>query len=805
MTSPYQPSMSFSPSVNGPDMTAAPSRPVSDLPQSQVDAIIRTKRKAREPKACYPCHARKVKCDRNLPCDGCVKRDHADLCSYERPSKKRIMGAAGPSQYRDSPAATPGGSESVGLPGSAETPIRLKQEPGVARSNPLTSAGRVSIPREEWDNVRTRLKEMEQTINNLRVGLEKAEEGQASSLETGSVQSGDASIRSKAASPEREGIHAANTLGEGTVHLGSRSVLAYILNNKSGSDQLQALLEGGILPKLGLDNESATYPFVDLWSSDMSTFDVSAVCSALPSDQQCKEFFYYYRDIAGAIYPVLEDIPNFEMHLDLLLRTRTATGGIYRSDNDQAQKPFGVSIAFLGLLFAVLASGCQSSDLPGKERELTSQVYVCCSYQCLRMTNFLSQPTIDAIQTLLVIGNVLSYNMNPGISYVLLGMTLRMGLALGLHVESSRFSAAERYRRRHVWWSMAWQDSHFSLSYDRPSTTAVCQPEIAYKEDSTPGECSYFETLCRVIQLALEVVRSRMLNPHAQLSQKTIHAYKERIQHIMIEAKPYLRDRKYCFSTSEHLERVVLKLHSSYFASELLRPALKMTADPSDPLTTSMRSDCVSNLMTTVEAYVEMHTVSSHASRSWIALQRAISSVFLLAVTEESKTNPRFWTLLREMKMIIAERANEEGLFGQGDASGLPQTDRNGSFNAAIPTTTNTTATSPAALSTASPASAAVGMDTQTQWAKPLTKTLRALDKLEAAFSSHGQLPTGHGTYLNPATASIQNLAPPVSAAMTPSVGSLPPPTPESSTSGEWTMPNILDRAAEYIHPPLWS
>lgn len=76
---------------------------------------------------------------------------------------------------------------------------------------------------------------------------------------------------------------------------------------------------------------------------------------------------------------------------------------------------------------------------------------VCCSYQCLRMTNFLSQPTIEAIQTLLVIGNVLSYNMNPGISYVLLGMTLRMGLALGLHVESSRFSSAERYRRRHVW------------------------------------------------------------------------------------------------------------------------------------------------------------------------------------------------------------------------------------------------------------------------------------------------------------------------------------------------------------------
>lgn len=102
-----------------------------------------------------------------------------------------------------------------------------------------------------------------------------------------------------------------------------------------------------------------------------------------------------------------------------------------------------------GVDLASLRYMIRTEDFNGVVR-LTRQT-VCCSYQCLRMTNFLSQPTIEAIQTLLVIGNVLSYNMNPGISYVLLGMTLRMGLALGLHVESSRFSSAERYRRRHVW------------------------------------------------------------------------------------------------------------------------------------------------------------------------------------------------------------------------------------------------------------------------------------------------------------------------------------------------------------------
>ncbi|CAI7574876.1 unnamed protein product [Penicillium pancosmium] len=788
-------------------MAAAQNRSVSDLPQDQVDAIIRTKRKAREPKACYPCHARKVKCDRNLPCDGCIKRDHTEICSYERPSKKRSQA------FHESPvegAAVIPTSDHAGLYSYEDVPPHVKHESLQYRANGGNVGGRVSIAREEWDNVRNRLREMESTISSLRVGLERAEDGPATGIDSGSVESVDASSRSKGASPDREGIHAANTLGQGTVHLGSRSVLAYILNNKSGSDQLQALLEGGILPKLGLDNESATYPFVDLWSSDMSTFDISAVCSALPTDQQCREFFYYYKDIAGAIYPVLEDIAEFESNLELLLQSRIASGGVYREDANEAQSPFGVSIAYLGLLFAVLASGCQSSDLGSKERELTSQVYVCCSYQCLRMTNFLSQPTIEAIQTLLVIGNVLSYNMNPGISYVLLGMTLRMGLALGLHVESSRFSADERYRRRHVWWSMAWQDSHFSLSYDRPSTTAVSQPDIAYREGSQPGDLSYFETLCRVISLALEVVRIRMLSPHAQMSFGSIQAYKERIQTIMDEAKPYLREAQWCSNATENLERVVLKLHSSYFSSELCRPALKPTNDSSDAGAASIRADCISNLMTTVEAYIEMHNISSHAARSWIALQRAISSAFLLAVIEEAKSDPNVWNLLRQLEGIIAQRASNERAYDTGDTN--PATGSMASpaqaMNTYDPITgaTNPPGVVPPPVDPTSPA--AIG-DNQTQWAKSLAKTHRALQKLLSAFGNQQTRPANGRSpaYLaqsntNQAGASGGSFVP---SGMTPSVGSLPPPTPESSGSGEWTMPNILDRASEYIHPPLWS
>lgn len=353
---------------------------------------------------------------------------------------------------------------------------------------------------------------------------------------------------------------------------------------------------------------------------------------------------------------------------------------------------------------------------------------------------------------------------------------------------------------------MAWQDSHFSLSYDRPSTTAVSQPDIAYLEGSKAGDLSYFETLCRVISLALEVVRIRMLSPHAQISFESIQGYKERIQTIMDEAKFYLRDAKWCSTPSEHLERVVLKLHSSYFASELCRPSLKLTANPSDPSTASMRADCVSNLMITVESYIELHNISSHAGRSWIALQRAISSAFLLAVVEEAKSDPKVWNLLRQLEGIIAQRATSERAFDGADSSmtSPPQPNTYDPITGA----TNPPNYVPPAMDPTSP----VGVpETQTQWAKSLAKTHRALQKLLTAF---GNQPTRPANGRSPAFTSQHNTNPTAAAnmgvfvaptsAMTPSVGSLPPPTPESSGSGEWTIPNILDRAQEYIHPPLW-
>ena len=42
------------------------------------------------------------------------------------------------------------------------------------------------------------------------------------------------------------------------------------------------------------------------------------------------------------------------------------------------------------------------------------------------MMNYVSQPTVEVIQILLIISNVLSYNMNAGASYTLLGKSISL-------------------------------------------------------------------------------------------------------------------------------------------------------------------------------------------------------------------------------------------------------------------------------------------------------------------------------------------------------------------------------------------
>lgn len=86
-------------------------------------------------------------------------------------------------------------------------------------------------------------------------------------------------------------------------------------------------------------------------------------------------FLKFYIDIGAVLYPVLHDVGELERKTNQLLGGRQRAGGVYKPEGDGLVKPFGMDLPFISLLFAILASGCQLSDLPERDRELTSWVY----------------------------------------------------------------------------------------------------------------------------------------------------------------------------------------------------------------------------------------------------------------------------------------------------------------------------------------------------------------------------------------------------------------------------------------------
>ena len=84
-----------------------PASTPEDTPYDQAAIVeaLKTKRKPRTTKSCFPCRHRKVRCDGLVPCSNCVKRDHASLCRTAGAGvKKSSPQAYGVSRRWESPA-----------------------------------------------------------------------------------------------------------------------------------------------------------------------------------------------------------------------------------------------------------------------------------------------------------------------------------------------------------------------------------------------------------------------------------------------------------------------------------------------------------------------------------------------------------------------------------------------------------------------------------------------------------------------------------------------------------------------------
>ena len=480
------------------------------------------------------------------------------------------------------------------------------------------------------------------------------------------------------------------------------------------------------------------------------------------------------------------------------------------------------------------------------------------------MSNFLTHPCLETIEASLIIGNVLSYNMNPGVAYIYLGMTLRMAFSIGLQINSQQFTEAEKWTRRRIWWALAWQDSHFAVSYDRPTSSVLCIPDIPYGKFSSPGDRSYAETMFAIIRLTQEIIRERLLHPRSYMSWERIQKHTEEITFHVSQGASYLRNRDMCYKMTQHLERLALKLHSCYITSELFRPALKdssihvenltpvqsppgrrrtsaggptqspSTTNPLDPSTLShFRTLCIQNLEGAVEAYVELHSLSKFASRSWIGIQRSISAAFLLGTLPETSRDPRRLALLRELEQVISQRTQEDPTFDLPPDALSPSAKRRFS---------NELEREKLQQPDGGPGQPGPPLAESPLWMRSMSKSLNALGKLNAALAGPRPNATAKypGTYtqqpptlflkyppLSSTSTNVKqetNYSPTFNSTSTSAVSTngllgsagssssamsgglgLGPITPDSTgSSSDWNFGNIADRAAEFVQAPLW-
>lgn len=231
------------------------------------------------------------------------------------------------------------------------------------------------------DGLNGRLTAIEKSIQYLRDDVARLTSHLAGATPRPTYDRGIRDTDSDDPDLEARGLHTSNAMTGETVHLGGNSVPAMVLalGGTQKEDEVQGLLGKSILPIFGLDNESATYPFVDLWGLPHGSYArLEGLCKLLPSNADCLQYFKQYRDTAYILFPAIVDISSFETELThFLIRRGDASSGA-REETLTVQDVYGKSLHWVGLMFATLASGYQCSSVPRKERQLTCQVYGAC-------------------------------------------------------------------------------------------------------------------------------------------------------------------------------------------------------------------------------------------------------------------------------------------------------------------------------------------------------------------------------------------------------------------------------------------
>ncbi|KAE8325190.1 fungal-specific transcription factor domain-containing protein [Aspergillus sergii] len=592
-----------------------------------VRELLKNKRKTRGIRSCFPCRHRKVRCDGREPCSNCVKRGHSELC--------RVPTASG-SEAR-APQAAP----------------RDVQGPSVLNLDALNSTIVEAQSQSATDPslLISKLEKIEEQISSLKADLRATVTATSQSPHSVGETRNTGQLRARPASKSPGRYFVEDATGA-TIYLGSHSDTPLALGCRRVSAMGDMMLHDALIDQF----VPRTYPFANLWGAEATAKNV---CETLPDDSDIIRYWQVYQSIVYPFYPSLVAIDQFGPALFAFLDERAAS-------QEATAEELGPDSSWLALLFAVLACGVQFSDDPIKERDLRSKVLICSSFQCLRMSNFFNHTNLDQIQAMALIGHCLRNNLDTNSAWILMGATIRLAQSIGLHEAFPSLPESEQFQRNKLWWTIVWQDTFLSFTYDRPPSTITMSCPIPYRQQ-TEG-LSFQESIFTICNILLNKARQETAG-NLEDPQQSALKYKRQLEEVWDDAAPFLTDKARCTSVQDHLERLALGVHLGYGICRLSRVYLS-EMEPHSPLYNGAAMECMNRAMQAIESFLDLHRFSASVCRSWAFVHNAVSCAITLkglgAPLVEEQRNPE---VLVQRLIAVLEKEEKDSEWCDADTN----------------------------------------------------------------------------------------------------------------------------------------
>ncbi|KAK1690586.1 fungal-specific transcription factor [Colletotrichum godetiae] len=409
----------------------------------------------------------------------------------------------------------------------------------------------------------------------------------------------------------------------------------------------QSAFETGILPLLGVSEEANT--------------SVSS-CQSLPSDQDIVRLFELFRRRVHPFHVITYNLDAIEQRICRLINARR--GPNFGSESLEDPR-------WLSLLHAILAAGAQFSDMNLQDRLAMSQRHTKQSFDLLRSTDYLAAPSKEAVQTLLLLGNVLQNDMKPQAAWVLGGTTIRLAQCLGLHTKTAHptKSPLPDEEAKHLRLAIVWQDALLALAFGRPpgSYELDCEGDLPQLSESVEGPgLSYLQAMSWLCHVTL-----RHLSFHFQSSLRPVSVL-DSIRSIEACLSPHLIDPTRSAAIPQIQEHYAFELHRHFVVATLCRPLVARSG--STGLSEYDRSNVLEHfresLKRSVRAYVRLRSIAGHARRSWAFIHNGLTSVLLLSLMRETRYLAETRTLQDELIASFSEGEADSALFTESGTNG---------------------------------------------------------------------------------------------------------------------------------------